>query len=83
MEAVAADPVSAARTTFDILNEPDVHGLRWEAHINATGHHMPSVAGVYHQILAMGHGINPGAALRPHLSLAHSMCSSKILHPHN
>ena len=63
MEAVAADSASAARTIFDILNEPDVHGLRWEAHTDAAGRRMPSVADVYHQMLAIGHGINPGAAL--------------------
>ena len=63
MEAVASDPTSAARTVVDVLNEPDVHGLRWEAHTNATGYRMPSVADVYHQILAMGHAINPGGAL--------------------
>ena len=62
MMAVAADPASAARTVFDVLNEPDVHGLRWEAHTNVNGYHMPSVADVYHQILAMGYAINPGAA---------------------
>ena len=61
MEAVAADAASAARTVFDILNEPDVHGLRWEAHTNGSGYHLPSVADVYHQIMAMGHRINPGA----------------------
>ena len=74
MEAVAADPVSAARTVFDILNEPDVHGLRWEAHTSATGYHMPSVADVYHQILAMGHTINPGAVPR----LAHVLTAPQL-----
>ncbi len=63
MEAVASDPASAARTVFDILNEPDVHGLRWEAHTNTSGYRMPAVADVYDQILAMGHAINPGAVV--------------------
>jgi hypothetical protein len=63
MEAVAEDAASAARTVFDVLNEPDVHDLRWEAHTNGAGHLLPSVADVYHQIMAIGHGINPGALL--------------------
>ena len=67
MEAVAADAHSAARTVFDILNEPDVHELRWEAHSNGTGHRLPSVADVYHQIMAIGHRINPGALLTPQM----------------
>ena len=62
MEAVALDPASRARTLFDILNEPDVRGMRWEAYTNASGYAMPGAADIYHQMLDIGHSINPGAA---------------------
>ncbi len=64
MTAVAADPASKARTVFDILNEPDSLGLRWEAHTNATGAALPSVADAYHQVIAAGYAVNPGQRVK-------------------
>ena len=63
MTAIAADPESRARTVFDILNEPDSLGLRWEAHTNASGVALLSVADAYHEIMAAGYATNPGAAV--------------------
>ena len=45
---------------FDILNEPDSLGLRWEAHTSAAGAALPSVADAYHQVMAAGYAVNPG-----------------------
>ena len=60
MQAVADDPVSRARTIFDLINEPDVVRMRWETYTNSSGYVMPGAADVYHQMLAVGHAINPG-----------------------
>ena len=60
MQAVADDPVSRTRTIFDLINEPDVVLMRWETYTNDTGYVMPGAADVYHQMLAVGHAINPG-----------------------
>jgi len=60
MTAVAAEPASKARTVFDILNEPDSLGLRWEAHTSAAGAALPSVADAYHSVMAAGYSVNPG-----------------------
>ena len=58
--AVTNDAHSAARTVFDILNEPDALNLRWEAYTSASGRALPSVSDAYHQIMAEGFAINPG-----------------------
>ena len=60
MHAVEKDPASRARTIFDIINEPDVVLMRWETYTNTSGFVMPGAADVYHQMLAIGHKINPG-----------------------
>lgn len=64
MQAVARDPVSCARTMFDIINEPDVVEMRWEPYVNSSGYAMPGAADVYHQMLDIGYSINPGAPYR-------------------
>lgn len=56
MTAVAADPWASAYTIFDILNEPDVKGLRWQAY---NGN--PSVGDMYHKIMSIGNKLNPSA----------------------
>ncbi len=58
MTAVAADPWASAYTIFDILNEPDSHGLTWQA---SNGH--PGVGDLYHQVMTTGYSINPSALL--------------------
>ena len=63
MQAVAHDPVSRARTMFDIINEPDVVEMRWESYVNSSGYEMPGAADVYHQMLDIGYNINPGKLL--------------------
>ncbi len=54
MTQVAADPWASAYTIFDILNEPDSHGLGWQANGNN-----PGVGDLYHQVMTAGHSINP------------------------
>ena len=56
MTAVAADPWASAYTIFDILNEPDSHGLTWQA---SNGH--PGVGDLYHEVMTTGYSINPSA----------------------
>ena len=56
MTAVAADPWASAYTIFDILNEPDSHGLTWQA---SGGH--PGVGDLYHEVMTTGYSINPSA----------------------
>ena len=58
MTAVAADPWASAYTIFDILNEPDSHGLTWQAN---NGN--PGVGDLYHQVMTAGYSINPSAHL--------------------
>ena len=58
MTAVAADPWASAYTIFDILNEPDSHGLTWQA---SNGH--PGVGDLYHEVMTTGYSINPSALL--------------------
>jgi hypothetical protein len=58
--ALTTDAASAARTVFDILNEPDALNLRWEAYTDASGRALPSVSDAYHRIMADGFAINPG-----------------------
>ena len=45
---VNKDAVARGRVIFDILNEPDQSGLRWE-----------QVGDWYHRVMAYGHAINP------------------------
>ena len=54
MTQVAADPWASAYTIFDILNEPDSHGLGWQA--NGAN---PGVGDLYHQVMTAGYSINP------------------------
>jgi len=58
MTAVAADPWASAYTIFDILNEPDSHGLTWQA---SNGH--PGVGDLYHEVMTTGYSINPSALI--------------------
>ena len=67
MTAVAADPWASAYTMFDILNEPDSHGLRWQAFNGVQG-----VGDMYHQIMNIGYKINPSTLLS-HTSLVVSL----------
>ena len=58
MTQVAADPWASAYTIFDILNEPDSHGLGWQANgVN------PGVGDLYHEVMTKGYAINPSASL--------------------
>ena len=61
MQAVARDPVSRARTMFDIINEPDVVEMRWEPYVNSSGYEMAGASDIYHQMLDIGYNTNPGA----------------------
>lgn len=65
MEAVARDPITRARTIFDLVNEPDVRAMRWEAYTNSSDYHIPSVADIYHQMLDIGYAINPSTHCAP------------------
>ena len=56
MTQVAADPWASAYTIFDILNEPDSHGLGWQANGNN-----PGVGDLYHKVMTAGYSINPSA----------------------
>ena len=62
MTAVSADPWASAYTMFDILNEPDARGLKWQASNGAQG-----VGDMYHQIMSIGNKINPSATLFLHV----------------
>ena len=50
MTDIHADPWTRSYTMFDILNEPDSYGLTW-----------PFVGPLYHQVMTVGHKINPSA----------------------
>ncbi len=54
---MAQDPVVSANVIFDILNEPDSYGLTWDGtQLDGQG-----LGYWYHQVMAMGYSINPGA----------------------
>ena len=58
MTDVAQDPVVSANVIFDILNEPDSYGLTWDGtQLDGQG-----LSYWYHQVMAMGYAINPGAS---------------------
>ena len=58
MKDTAADPWISAHVIFDILNEPDFGGLTWGPTPEKLGGH--GLGYWYHQIMSIGHGINPG-----------------------
>jgi len=65
MTDVAQDPVVSANVIFDILNEPDSYGLTWDGtQLDGQG-----LGYWYHQVMAMGYSINPGAFPQPRLLL--------------
>lgn len=51
------DRHARGRVIFDILNEPDAAGLRWELSSNTS---IPSVTTTYLRFMDMAHAINPG-----------------------
>ncbi len=63
MTRVAADDYARAYTIFDILNEPDARNLRWQAYSSPScpGGTCPGMGDLYHQIMSIGHKINPSA----------------------
>ena len=58
MTAINSDPYARGRVIFDILNEPDSYGLRWETSSNPA---VPSVSTNYIRFMDMAHRINSSA----------------------
>ena len=53
----------SANVIFDILNEPDSYGLTWGPNGNQLAG--KGLGYWYHQIMTIGHGINPSALFPP------------------
>ncbi len=58
--AINKDPYARGRVIFDILNEPDAYGLRWEVSQNP---HVPSITTNYLRFMDMASNINHSALL--------------------
>ncbi len=58
--AINKDPYARGRVIFDILNEPDAYGLRWEVSKNP---HVPSITTNYLRFMDMASKINHSALL--------------------
>ena len=58
MTAINKDPYARGRVIFDILNEPDAYGLRWEVSSNP---HVPSITTNYLRFMDMASSINHSA----------------------
>ena len=69
IDLIQTDPYARDVTIFDPLNEPDAHGLGWDA-----------VGPYYEQLAAYAYSVNPSA---PPYSLAAchgSQCAAQVLH---
>ena len=72
--AINKDPYARGRVIFDILNEPDAYGLRWETSNNA---HVPSITTNYLRFMDMASSINHSALPTANTrDAAHDCCDS-------
>ena len=60
--AINRDPYARGRVIFDIMNEPDSRGLRWET---SSSPHVPSIGTNYLRFMDMASSINRSALSVP------------------
>ena len=69
--AINKDPYARGRVIFDILNEPDAYGLRWEVSSNP---HVPSITTNYIRFMDMASKINHSALPAANTEASDSAC---------